>query len=304
MPAVLRDGRWEGETLFRNFETGASIPVWQHIFVVREEGSGRPIVLATISRDITERKRSEQALQAAQTQLSHMSRVTTMGELAASIAHEVNQPLAAVVTNGNACMRWLGAVEPNLDEARAAITRIIKEGRRAANVIGRIRTLMKKSEPQTDALDVNEVIKEVLTLTGHEISRRGVTLRTGLAAGLPPITGDPVQLQQVLVNLIMNAIEATAARGEGPRELLVTSEELVIDTDRIVVGVRDSGVGIDSENMDRLFEPFFTTKATGMGMGLSISRSVIERHGGRLWAAPNDGAGATFRFTLPVPKAA
>jgi signal transduction histidine kinase len=231
-----------------------------------------------------------------------------MGELAASIAHEVNQPLAAVVTNGNACMRWLGAAEPNLDEARAAITRIIKEGRRAANVIGRIRTLMKKSEPQMDALDVNEVIKEVLTLTGHEISRRGVTLRTGLAAGLPPITGDPVQLQQVLVNLIMNAIEATAARGEGPRELLVTSEELVIskedDTDRIVVGVRDSGVGIDSENMGRLFEPFFTTKATGMGMGLSISRSVIERHGGRLWAAPNEGEGATFRFSLPVPKAA
>jgi signal transduction histidine kinase len=237
-----------------------------------------------------------------------MSRVTTMGELAASIAHEVNQPLAAVVTNGNACMRWLGAAEPNLDEARAAITRIIKEGRRAADVIGRIRTLMKKSEPQMDALDVNEVIKEVLTLTGHEISRRGVTLRTGLAAGLPPIAGDPVQLQQVLVNLIMNAIEATAARGEGPRELLVTSEELVISeedgSDRIVVGVRDSGVGIDSENMDRLFEPFFTTKATGMGMGLSISRSVIERHGGRLWAAPNEGAGATFRFSLPVLKAA
>jgi signal transduction histidine kinase len=156
---------------------------------------------------------------------------------------------------------------------------------------------------------VNEVIKEVLTLTGHEISRRGVTLRTELAAGLPPVTGDPVQLQQVLVNLIMNAIEATAARGEGPRELLVTSEELVIskkedDTDRIVVAVRDSGVGIDSENMDRLFEPFFTTKATGMGMGLSISRSVIERHGGRLWAVPNEGAGATFRFSLPVPKAA
>ena len=159
-----------------------------------------------------------------------------------------------------------------------------------------------------DVLDVNEVIKEVLTLTGHEISRRGVTLRTRLAAGLPPITGDPVQLQQVLVNLIMNATEATAARDEGPRELLVTSEELIIskedDTDRIVVGVRDSGVGIDSENMDRLFEPFFTTKATGMGMGLSISRSVIERHGGRLWAMPNEGAGATFRFSLPVPKAA
>ena len=308
LPAVLRDGRWEGETLFRNFETGASIPVWQHIFVVREEGSGRPLVLATISRDITERKRSEQTLQAAQTQLSHISRVTTMGELAASIAHEVNQPLAAVVTNGNACMRWLGAAEPNLDEARAAVTRIIKEGSRAANVIGRIRTLMKKSDPRMDALDVNEVIKEVLTLTGHEISRRGVALRTGLAAGLPAITGDPVQLQQVLVNLIMNAIEATAARGGGPRELLVTSEELVIskedDTDRIVVGVRDSGVGIDSENMDRLFEPFFTTKAMGMGMGLSISRSVIERHGGRLWASPNEGVGATFRFSLPIPKAA
>jgi two-component system, LuxR family, sensor kinase FixL len=168
LPAVFRDGRWEGETLFRHFATGASISVWQHVFVVPEEGSGRPLVLATISRDITERKRAEQNLHAAQTQLFHMSRVTTMGELAASIAHEVNQPLAAVVTNGNACLRWLGAEEPNLDEARAAVTRIVKEGRRAADVIGRIRTRMKKSDPHTDALDVNEVI-----LTGQEISRPG-----------------------------------------------------------------------------------------------------------------------------------
>lgn len=302
LPCVVRDGRWEGEVLFRHFQSGAAIPVWQTIFVIPEESTGRLLALATISRDLTERKRSDQMLQAAQTQLSHISRVTTMGELAASIAHEVNQPLAAIVTNGNACLRWLGAAEPNLEEARAAVTRIIKEGGRAADVIGRIRSLMKKSDPHMGAVDINDVIEGVLKLTGPEISRRAVRLHIELAADLPQIHGDPVQLQQVLLNLIMNAVDAVNARGEGQRELLVTSGQE--DPGRITVTVCDSGVGITPENMGRLFEPFFTTKSMGMGMGLSISRSLIERHGGRLWAVPNEGPGATFRFSLPVPNIA
>jgi PAS domain S-box-containing protein len=248
--------------------------------------------------DVTERKAAEQTLQTAQAQLAHMARVSTMGELAASIAHEVNQPLAAVVTNGSACLRWLAGAEPNLDEARAAVTRIVKEGTRAGEIVGRIRSLMKKSPPHVSTLDMNGVIHEVLTLTSHEIGRHGVQLRTELEAGLPAITGDPVQLQQVMLNLIMNAIEATSARGEGERELLLTSESQ--RKDEILIAVRDSGVGIDPRNLDLMFKPFFTTKTSGMGMGLSISRATIEAHGGRLWAAPNEGTGAIFQFSLPV----
>ncbi len=264
--------------------------------VATKEGSGLEFVGTLI--DVTERKEAEQTLQTAQAQLAHMSRVTTMGELAASIAHEVNQPLAAVVTNGNACLRWLAGAEPNLDEARAAVTRIVKEGTRAGEIIGRIRSLMKKSPPQMSTLDMNRVIDEVLTLTRHEIRRHGIQLRTELKTDLPAITGDPIQLQQVVLNLIMNAIEATSARSEGQRELLLTSESQ--GKDEIVIAVRDSGVGIDPRNLDQLFKPFFSTKAGGMGMGLSISRTAIEAHGGRLWAAPNEGAGAIFQLSLPL----
>jgi signal transduction histidine kinase len=248
--------------------------------------------------DVTERKEAEQTLQTAQAQLAHMARVTTMGELAASIAHEVNQPLTAVVSNGNACLRWLAGAQPNMDEARAAVTRIVKEGTRAGEIVGRIRSLMKKSPPHMSTLDMNGVIDEVLTLARHEIGRQGVQLRTELEADLPAITGDPVQLQQVMLNLIMNAVEATSARSDGERELLLTSESH--RPNEIVIAVRDSGVGIDPRNLEQIFKPFFTTKAGGMGMGLSISRSTVEAHGGRLWAEPNEGPGAIFQFSLPA----
>jgi signal transduction histidine kinase len=225
-----------------------------------------------------------------------------MGEMVASIAHEVNQPLAAVVTNGNAALRWLHAAVPNLGEARTAIQRIVKEGNRASDVIGRIRALLKKKPPQMSALSINELIREVLTLARHEIQRREVSLRTELAEDLPVITGDPVQLQQVVLNLVLNAIEAASAKSEGPREVLLTSRHP--EENGIVVAIHDSGLGIDPKDIDQLFKPFFTTKATGMGMGLSISRSMIESHGGRLWAEPRSGPGATFEFSLPAAGAA
>jgi PAS domain S-box-containing protein len=262
---------------------------------------GQPEYMCTLM-DITERKRAEESVQIAQAQLAHMARATTVGEMAASIAHEINQPLAAVVTNGSACLRWLGAAEPNLDEARAAAIRAVKEGTRASLVIERIRALLKKSAPQMATLDMNELISEVLTLTRHQVLRHSVALRTELATSLAPVKGDPIQLQQVVLNLVMNGIEATSAKTEGPRELLLKSQQE--GRCRIVVSVRDSGVGLDPQNADQIFKPFFTSKPGGMGMGLSISRSIIEAHGGCLWAEPNPDLGAVFRFSLPVPSAA
>jgi PAS domain S-box-containing protein len=252
--------------------------------------------------DITDRKLAEQELQVAQAELAHMARVTTMGELAASIAHEVNQPLSAVVNYASAGLRWLNAAAPNLDGAREAVTRIVKEGNRAAEVIGRIRSLIKKSPSQMSALDMNELINGVLVLTHHEVLKRGVSLRTELAADLPQIMGDRVQFQQVILNLLLNAIEATSEMSEGPRELLLTSQAQ--RPDEILIAVRDSGVGIDPGKAEQIFNPFVTTKGGGMGMGLPISRSIIERHGGRLWARANEGLGATFQFSVPVGSSA
>jgi C4-dicarboxylate-specific signal transduction histidine kinase len=249
--------------------------------------------------EINERKLAEERLQQGHAQLAHMARVTLMGELAASIAHEVNQPLTAIVTNGNACLRWLNRDEPDLDEARAAATRVVAEGDRAGKVIGRIRSLIKKGPARMSTLDMNELIREVLNLTNHELVRHSVSVRTELDAGLPSVIGDSVQLQQVILNLMMNGIEATSGMADGARHLLVTSRRQ--GADQIVVALKDSGVGIDPGHVDELFSPFFTTKAAGMGMGLSISRSIIEAHDGRLWAAPNEeGPGATLQFSLPV----
>ena len=255
-------------------------------------------VYARQAADMIERKRSEERLQTAQAQLAHMARVTTMGELAASIAHEVNQPLTAVVTNGNACLRWLAGAPPNLQEARDAVTRIVKEGNRASEVIARIRSFMKKSAPQKAQVRMNELIGEVVALTRHEFLRRDVSLRAELAADVPDVAGDRVQLQQIMLNLIMNGIEATSMTSEGPREILITSERE--KPDEVLIAVRDSGTGIDPRNLDRLFDPFFTTKPDGMGMGLSICRSIIEAHGGRLWATANEHRGASFTFSLPA----
>jgi C4-dicarboxylate-specific signal transduction histidine kinase len=245
--------------------------------------------------EIRERQRAEVALQKSQAELAHVTRVMTLGELMASIAHEVNQPLTAVVTNAQACLRWL-ALDAR-DEARAAVERIVRDSNRASEVIQRVRALVKKSDPQMVALDINDVIREAISLEQREMLNQRVSLRTELASALPPVLGDRVQLQQVVINLVMNALEAMAPVTDRPRDMLIRSQR--DDSNEVLVAVRDSGTGIDLENSKRLFNAFFTTKPTGMGMGLSISRSIIEAHGGRLWVSPNAEHGATFQFTLP-----
>jgi PAS domain S-box-containing protein len=247
------------------------------------------------SADIEDRKRAEEALRKSQAELAHVTRVMTMGEMAASIAHEVNQPLAAIVANGSACLRWLGGSSPNLDEAREAARRVIRDGNRAGDVITRIRALLRKTDAAKARLDLNRTIQEVVTLTRNEATGKGVAIRMGLAADLPPVLGDRVQLQQVILNLVMNGIEAMAST-DGPGELSISSREY--ESDKALVSVQDNGVGLAGQDLEKIFDAFYTTKSQGMGMGLAISRSIVEDHGGRLWAAPNPGGGATFQFTL------
>jgi len=200
------------------------------------------------------------------------------------------------VTNGSACLRWLVGDSPNLEEARETARRVIRDGKRASDVIARIRALVQKTDTEKARLDINQAVQEVINLTQHEAVRKGVALRTELAGELPPVLGDRVQLQQVILNLVMNGVEAMSSVADRPRELLVRSRQH--ESTQVLVAVQDSGVGIDRQNLEKIFDPFYTTKSQGMGMGLAISRSIVENHGGRLWAAPNDGPGATFQFTL------
>ena len=237
--------------------------------------------------------------QRAQAELAHVNRVTTMGQLTASIAHEVNQPVAAVVTNADAALRWLGAQPPDLEEARQALGSIIKDGNRASDVIRRIRTLINKKVPaRSDRLDINETIVEVIALTRSEVLRNGVSLQTRLARDLPLIQGDRVQLQQVMLNLVINAVEAMSGVSERSRELMIGSGKDA--SNGVLVTVRDSGPGLNPESLNHLFDAFYTTKPGGMGMGLSICRSIIEAHGGRVWATANVPQGAIFQFILPT----
>ena len=244
-------------------------------------------------RDLEER---EGALRETQAELAHVSRVTTMGELAASIAHEVNQPLVGVVMNASASLRLLDRKSPDLVETREAIRAILRDGNRAADVVSRMRALFKKARPAKEQLNINEAIEEVVILTRGEARRNEVALRMELAAYLPLIMADRVQVQQVVMNLILNGIEAMRAVEDRERDLLIKTQRSV--EDRLLVAVQDSGIGLDPGNVERIFDAFHTTKPGGMGMGLSISRSIVENHGGRLWAIPNDGPGATFQFTL------
>ena len=243
-----------------------------------------------------ELRQANENLREREAELTHVTRVMTIGELTASIAHEVNQPLAAIVTNGNACLRWLGGATPNLSEGRAAVERIIKDSYRASEVIARIRTLVKKAPPRNDLVDLNEVIIEVLALAQTEARRNRVSVNRQLKDDLPHVRGDRVQLQQVILNLIINGLEAIAKNKDGARELSVSSD--VDDANNVIVAVKDSGEGLDSANLERVFDAFYTTKPEGMGMGLAISRTIIESHGGRLWAVPNSPKGAVFQFTL------
>ena len=296
---LLRTGRWDG-VLVHTGRDGKQVIAASRWSLQRDK-QGLPAAILETNNDITEQKRAEEALRQAQAELAHVTRVTTLGELAASIAHEVNQPLAGVVTNGNACLRWLAGDSPNLDEAREAVRRILRDGNRASDVISRIRALVSKTDTKKSRLDVNDAIQEVVALAQGEVRRNRVALRTELAADVPLVVGDRVQLQQVILNLVMNGVEAMASVADRPRELLIYSQPH--ESDKVLVAVRDSGTGLHSENVDRLFEPFFSTKPKGMGMGLAISRSIIESHGGRLWAVPNDGPGVTFAFALPCETA-
>ena len=261
-----------------------------------KDSEGRVVGASKIAHDITESKRAEQALRESQAELARVIRIATMGELTASIAHEINQPLAAVVTNGNFCLRQLASGTPNLEELREAIAEIVNDGARASDVISRIRALLKKDASAKIELDINEVIQEAVVLVHGEVTRNQVSLRTDLAADLPRVFGDRVQLQQVLINLVLNGIDAMRTLTDRPRELLIKSAK---HPDRVLVQVQDSGPGLDPQRADHIFEPFFTTKPRGIGMGLSISRSIVESHGGRLWAE-SGSKGALFQFTLPT----
>jgi PAS domain S-box-containing protein len=260
--------------------------------------SGHLVEFVGTVMDVTEHKLGEEALRKAQAELAHVTRLTTLGELTTSIAHEVNQPLAAVSLNANACLRWLAGDAPNLTESRQAIDRIIKEANRASEVIGRIRALARKTPPRKDRVDINDVLLEVIALARGELRRNRVELQTQLADGLPPALADRVQLQQVILNLIINGIEAINSVSGGRREMLISSARH--EDAGMLVAVRDSGAGLDSANFDQLFNAFYTTKPDGLGMGLAISRSIIEAHGGRLWATANTSSGAIFQFTLPI----
>src|SRR6516162_4482243 len=276
--------------------------IWADVtsFVVPATDS-TPAFRGAVIVDITGRKRTERALQQAQADLARLNRVMLLEEMAASIAHEVNQPIAAVITNASAGLRWLGAHQPDLGEVRQALGRIVRDGSRAGEVIGRIRALVKKMPPRRDLLDINESIGDVIALTQTEMQRTGVKLQSRLTHNLPLVSADRVQLQQIMINLIVNAIEAMAGASNGSRELKIVSG--IDDRNDVFVEVQDTGPGLDPEKLDRLFQSFYTTKPDGIGMGLAISRSIAEAHGGRLSAAPNQPHGAVFRLTLPVEEA-
>jgi PAS domain S-box-containing protein len=262
--------------------------------------SGDLVQFMGSATDITERKRAEEErerLRQAQADLARVNRVTTMGELTASLAHEVNQPIAAALTNANTCLRWLTRDHPDLNEAREAASRIVKDATRAADIISRVRLFYKKGAPQRELVDVNEVIREMIILLRGEATRYNITVRTELAAELPQVTGDRVQLQQVMMNLMINSIDAMKD-ADGTRELAIKSQRT--EKEEVLVSVSDTGVGLPAQQADQIFKAFFTTKPHGTGMGLSISRSIVESHDGRLWAAENSPRGTSFYFTLPT----
>jgi PAS domain S-box-containing protein len=273
-------------------------------FLLRDS-SGQPYAVCGIATDITLRKqtdlelrRTEEAMREAQAALTHVSRVTAVGELAASITHELNQPLTGVISNSHACLRWIQATPPDLEEVRHAVERTLRDGTRAADVISKIRSLLRKTEVETAPLNINDAIREVVALAQPEVRKNGVKLRIDLDPALPSVNGDRVLLQQVILNLLINAIEAVAPVEREQRKLQVTSQRS--DPATVLIAISDTGRGLGEKSFEEISKAFFTTKPNGMGMGLSISRSIVTSHGGQLWAEPNPDRGTTFQFTLPV----
>jgi len=296
LEVAIQEGRFRDEG-WRVRKDGSRFWATVVITALRDH-QGKLIGFSKITRDLTERKRAEAALQEAKAELAHMARVTTMGELASSIAHEINQPLSAIVNNANASTRMLASQLPDLPEVRLAVADIAEAGTRAAEVISRIRTFLKKAVPAKTQVDVNQVIREVLALIPGDLEKHRVSVQTELLPGLAPVQGDRIQLQQVILNLIMNGIEAMTSVADKPRVLLIQSQPH--KSGGVLVRVQDSGSGLDPSNVGHVFDTFFTTKPHGMGMGLPISRSIVEAHGGRLRLTPNDGQGVTLQFTLPA----
>jgi C4-dicarboxylate-specific signal transduction histidine kinase len=253
--------------------------------------------ITTLASIAIEREQAEQKLRQAQTDVAYFSRVTTMGELTASLAHEVNQPMGAALLNANACMRWLAAAAPNLEEARASARDMVKDVMRGAEIISRTLLQFKKRVPQRELVDVNETIRGMIVLLHSEVIRYSISVRTDLAADLPKVMGDRVQLEQVMMNLMINGIDAMKDV-DTPRDLFIKSRRA--ENEQLLVSVSDTGVGLPPQQVDKIFDAFFTTKHHGTGMGLRISRSVIEGHAGRLWAVENSTCGASFYFTLPL----
>lgn len=303
---LLADRQWAGElTHFKR--DGTQVTVLSR-WSLQMDKAGRPVAVMETNNDITERKRSEAMLQKAQTELAHATRVATMGELTASIAHEVNQPLAAVVTNGEACLRWLGREVPDLGEARASVERIISNGKRASNVIARLRALARRADPDHMPVNLNDVVEDALALVEREAASHSVSVGLDLEAALPEISGDRVQLQQVVINLLMNAIQAMASVSGRARTLSIATREARDGGSEphgeagVTLEVRDTGIGIDPQSASQLFTAFYSTKKEGLGMGLSICRSIIEAHGGRISFAANADHGMSFTVKLPALK--
>jgi signal transduction histidine kinase len=290
-----RDGR-DFELDFRLLMPDRSV---KYLFVVAHaawDQDGQPEYIGAV-QDVTERRLSEDALEKVRSELAHVARVRTLGALTASIAHEVNQPLSGIITNASTCLRMLAADPPNVEGARETARRAIRDGNRAADVIKRLRALFGNKGTATESVDLNDATREVLALSSSELQRGGVVVRAELAEELPTVTGDRVQLQQVILNLLLNASEAMSRVEDRPRQIVIRTDR--DEGDGVRVTVQDAGMGFDPSKLERLFDAFYTTKSDGMGIGLSISRSIVESHHGRLWAEPNDGPGATFLFSLP-----
>jgi PAS domain S-box-containing protein len=295
MAELLSSGRWEGE-LGRTKKDGARVVVASR-WSLQRDARGTPVAALETDNDITERKRTEEErerLHQLEADIARINRVSMMGELAASLGHEITQPIAAATMNATACLRWMQREPPGIEEARQAVSRIVNDLERTAGIIDRNRSLYRRGAPQPELVDLNEIIRQMVVLLRDAAHRYSILIRTDLDAALPTTTADRVQLQQVLMNLMLNGIEAMK---EESGELSVTSERT--EDGQLLVSVSDSGIGLPGEEPERVFEAFFTTKPQGTGMGLSISRRIVEAHGGRLWASPNTGRGATFQFTLP-----